>query len=292
MQTHDFVEGALRLDDGAVGGSASAEASVPTALNMTQDFLTYLDRKGAEEPWYACCAQTLRNVLGAVVGRRAASGMELALCQLNIEELISATRALLHRHVSPLALFADWRPILDTTTLVSTLGRRPGCIGRGPMYGRNCWPRSSGMPPDNATPDADRLLRRALPQGNRSTAIRQPAPRCERGSSDSIHFERVVELADPGYWQLGLLTWSLRFAQEYLDSVLWVDSPAGLYLSPLFQLARKQESTVIATLNYDTSVESACPDDLTYGTYWANWVSSGGSQRTFQALRCWSCTAQ
>jgi len=74
--------------------------------------------------------------------------------------------------------------------------------------------------------------------------------------------DQVRALSDPTVREQSLLSRTLEFIWEYLDTVLWVDNGKAAYLQPLEELAKRQQEDglVIASLNYDTAVEALFRD--------------------------------
>lgn len=75
--------------------------------------------------------------------------------------------------------------------------------------------------------------------------------------------------------EVRLVKGMLRVIDEYLHSVLWVRACSALYLRPLYHLIDVQGSVVVATLNYDTSVEVCAYSGHRCQTYAAEWNITG-----------------
>lgn len=231
-----------------LGAGASAEAGVPTAFTMTDDLLAFLSTRAAREPWYECCAQLLRSIIGSLVHRRISDGSHLGIVRVDVEEVVSTVRLLHNRRRSRLAPFVHWQSIVDLRRVLGELNRGKGHISPGGRDSQRLIAHLCEMIGARASPDTDVI-------SDLAQAIDV----------------RVAELASSTFWEDHLLAWSMHFINEYLDSVLWVQSEQASYLAPLASLANKQGSLAVATLNYDLSVEASCEGKIACDAHAMTW---------------------
>jgi len=267
-----------------LGAGASAEAGVPTSVDMTKRILRRFSDEFALERHRHIIAFAIGGLLfqKGVEGRDPFDGVD-------VEALFNAVQLLADRHelgVSPFV--GSWHAMVDELdkrlppAYAGRLDRLSQQIYEGVVSEiASAFPKQSSFQGQEIDKRLDQTIKvtvDALLRGKRtnipshqsvSRAIGEYMSRMmqdwlnniqrRRPRSDSRfirEFQKAVEeqRAQPGQGAIFRQTTELMI--RILKDLVWIDTPKDVaYLAPLLNLLRMQGRLVIATLNYDNAIE-------------------------------------
>jgi SIR2-like domain len=227
-----------------LGAGASADAGIPTTIGMTD---AVIDRMEIGE--HVRVLEFVRHTLAADLAQRQPKGWERRQdihVKVDVERLFASIELLIDRHNEPWSPFvATWHPGLESFL--------PGQTVRA----------------FDLTFELEAVDR----------AVMRTPGRLETRSSIKNSLGRLIERAmqrgRPG--DLSDLLKKVRAEMlRSLFEIVEIDPSRVAYLKPLIELARRQGSLAIATLNYDRSIENVAEDvGEDYDTGIETWLSRG-----------------
>lgn len=214
-----------------LGAGASVEAGVPAAIPMTKEIVKRFNETTGQTDRYGISKDIVNFVLAGLITREAEKGKNPLEITPNVEDLFSALQFLSERNNLDISPFVGaWQsrieqfdltepPPPDTDRLVKTIEEFISSGFRSDSFGlRRSWGAS------------DSRLKREL-----RDALKSSLPKPANGQ----HFKRANDEMI-----------------EMLRELVWIEGAGRVeYLSPIVELARKQNRLVIASLNYDNAIE-------------------------------------
>ena len=245
-----------------LGAGASVDAGLPTSIEMTNDVLDDI-----YEPIHRRLLEFVRHTLAADLAVRAGEydplddGIDV---QVDIERLFAAVQLLVDRRSQP------WNPFV--ASWVSGLES----FAPGPRVGYSKIESDLGKLERRILEDVDKLRKDVIQQtgpgasrvkpppyrGRESMAVRSTAQSIARAIAETRDGDVGLVLQSAADDMLRALRRVLRLRRR--DRVN--------YLRPLVELARRQSSLSIATLNYDRTIEQLADNEsIPYATAIDEW---------------------
>jgi hypothetical protein len=226
-----------------LGAGASKDAGIPTTVEMTESIIERLDN-----PIHVRALDFIRYTLAAHAAAQRPSGSRLEFelrgeddrPALDVERLFASVELLVDRFDQPWSPFvAAWSPGLESFAPAERVTESEI--------------RSDLWRFENTLASTLNALRNA-PSGRRptTTSLGGRAVRSELASGLARIFQRLKP-GDPG---LILDALRERMVRSLIDVVKVESTSSVEYLKPLTQLASRQGSVTVATLNYDVTVET------------------------------------
>ena len=249
-----------------LGAGASADAGIPTTGQMTD---AVIDRM--EDPRHRRILQFVRHTIAADLARERPRSDWIPLGQsvevaeeVDVERLFASVDLLVDRKDQP------WSPFVATW--------HPGLESFAPP------PRLSEFDLSHQLSDFESAVKGLMSSGSR-TFVRGLGT-----SSVKSRLWKVIEGAMRRALPSDVSELLADVRGEMLRSLfglLSIDDPSKVaYLTPLIELARRQGSLTIATLNYDRSIENAAElSDEPCDTGIETWLTKGAFTWPDQGLR-------
>jgi len=263
-----------------LGAGASVEAGIPGAYKMTERIADVF----RTSPHHRVDSRVLAFVIGGLLFKRGIEGDDALSSGVNVEELFNAVQLLADRGRLEAAPFVgSWHAMVEELDTFdppeASLERIHRAIQKGVAEQvKSAIPNHiSGF----AASDIDRNVQKAIEAMVKGRSL-------SSGSFDSLsravgkHLEEYIKrwtdnlkntaprnydleqelrkLADqkPKPGQGRVFEYVAEHMIYTLIEIVWIKDPARVkYLRPLLALAAKQDRLVVATLNYDNSVELA-----------------------------------
>jgi hypothetical protein len=214
-----------------LGAGASADAGIPTTVQMTEAVIERMD-----DPTHARILEFVRHTLAAALAQRRPdrwSWSEDVAVDVDVERLFASVELLIDRYEQPWSPFvAGWHPGLESFSAAPSLSQS-----------------DLGF----ALNDFERALKSLLQDPSR---YRYEGFSSLRKALEKA-IERGVQHGRPTDVRVLLTNARDQMLRSLFDVLHIEDAATVAYLTPLVELARTQGSLAIATLNYDRSIENA-----------------------------------
>ena len=238
-----------------LGAGASAAGGVPWGQGFTDALVRHVDRLAGRD-----LTLLVNYLLGELLAQKSRAGerpIGEGQAFVDVEELVRAVRDLRDRSKLPLAAFvASWHPVLErlegelissfeTRSFLDSLEQATASLAESSTA------KSGRSKPAFFSWTSSGRLERAFQE-----AVREVA----RGDTAGIRLRRLEETLLDALWEQA-----------------WITDPTKVdYLRPLLAPLSRQHSLVVATLNYDNSVELAAESEgLACDMGIGNWLERG-----------------
>lgn len=263
-----------------LGAGASVEAGIPAAYEMTGKIAGLF----RQSPHRQIDSRVLAFVIGGLLFKRGMEGEDALTAGVNVEELFNAVQLLAERgrlEASPFV--GSWHAVVDELDQIDPPEVSLSAIHRAIQKG--VAEQVKAAIPDHvphfAASDIDRNLqsavmtmaqRRSVSSGSFSSLshavgkyiseyIKMWTGKLRTAAPHNLELEHELKkLADqkPRPGQGRVFESVAEHMIGTLIDIVWIKDPEKVkYLNPLIMLASRQRGTVIATLNYDNTVELA-----------------------------------
>lgn len=287
-----------------LGAGASVESGIPDAIGMTRRLLTLL----RANPDLTKEAHALSFVVGGLLfdaGKRDQNPLDPAI---NVEDLFNAVQLLANRTRLEAAPFIGaWHSFVDELDQLEQVRPRADLMRK--IYDGVAGKIVSALKADlpfYEENNIDRIVAssigKAIEQASKGRSLGSPTT-SGIGKSVSDYVRKLVgkwssKLESPGFFSSSnveeLIDRQIRASQKKssegwvyqstnqamvraLKDVVWIDNASRTeHLKPIIDLFQSQNRLVVATLNYDNSVESICAaHGVNVNTGIEEWSESG-----------------
>lgn len=208
------------------GAGASVDAGIPTAVGMTKSIVGLFNKPQGSLAEYR---HIVNFIIGGLLFRKGERDINPLAAGVDVEDLFNAVLLLSDRDSLEMSPFVNlWHPMVEAFDRVRP--ELPNVREIAEVFEEHFGPEAS--PSSMSRRYAADSLEKAL-----NTALAYQEPESGKG----INFKRVAD--------------RMIFC---LADLVWVEDPASVaYMLPLISRAKRDKRLVVATLNYDNTVEMA-----------------------------------